>query len=41
MNVIETAKTAAVSTTKTPAFKAAVALFVGAAVMTTIAVIRK
>lgn len=41
MNVIETAKTAVVSTAKTPAFKVAVALVAGAALMTTIAVLRK
>ena len=41
MNAIETVKTAAVTTTKTPAFKVAVALIAGAALMTTIAVLRK
>ena len=41
MNVIETGKTAVMATTKTPAFKVAIALIVGAVLMTTIAIIRR
>ena len=41
MNVIETGKTAVMATAKTPAFKVATALIAGAALMTTIAIIRR
>ena len=41
MNVIETGKTAVMATTKTPAFKVAIALIAGAALMTIIALVRR